>query len=80
MVESKPEEIIIGIDLGTTNSCVAVYANGICKIIPNALTNKNLTPSVVAYCQKSTIVGDKAFNQIHKNQANTIINVKRLIG
>merc|ERR1740139_1179773 len=73
-------DTIVGIDLGTTNSCVAIYINGFCKTIPNAVTTKNLTPSIVSYTPKTILVGDKARDQLRSNQNNTIINVKRLIG
>lgn len=71
---------IIGIDLGTTNSCVAVYENGKYKIIPNAEGN-NTTPSVVAINDKGeNLVGQVAKRQAVTNPTKTLYGVKRLIG
>ena len=71
---------IIGIDLGTTNSCVAVYENGKYVIIPNA-EGQNTTPSVVAYNDKGeALVGKVAKNQAVTNPGKTVYGVKRLIG
>lgn len=71
---------IIGIDLGTTNSCVAVYEGGEAKIIPNK-EGKNTTPSVVAFTDKGEIlVGDPAKRQAITNPDKTIYSVKRIMG
>jgi len=71
---------IIGIDLGTTNSCVAVLENGKYKIIPNA-EGHNTTPSVVASTDKGeTLVGQVAKRQAVTNPEKTIYGIKRLIG
>ncbi len=71
---------VIGIDLGTTNSCVAVMENGKPKVLENA-EGKRTTPSVVAYAEGSEIlVGDPAKRQAVTNPENTIYAVKRLIG
>ena len=73
---SKP----IGIDLGTTNSAMAVYENGEAKIIPNK-EGKNTTPSVVAFTDKGEIlVGDPAKRQMVTNPEKTIYSVKRIMG
>ncbi|MCI0441628.1 molecular chaperone DnaK, partial [bacterium] len=74
------EERIIGIDLGTTNSCAAVFENGVPQVIAN-LEGARTTPSIVAFSEK----GDRLVGQIAKRQAvvnpiNTIYAVKRLIG
>jgi molecular chaperone DnaK len=74
------EERIIGIDLGTTNSCAAIFENGVPQVIPN-LEGARTTPSIVAFSEK----GDRLVGQIAKRQAvvnpiNTIYAVKRLIG
>jgi len=71
---------VIGIDLGTTNSCVAVYEGGEAKVIPNA-EGKNTTPSVVAFTDKGEVlVGDPAKRQAITNPAKTISSVKRIMG
>ena len=71
---------IIGIDLGTTNSCVAVLENGTYKIIPNS-EGKNTTPSIVAYTSKNEkLVGDSAKRQGVTNSKKTFFGIKRLIG
>ncbi len=71
---------VIGIDLGTTNSCVAVYEGGEAKIIPNK-EGKNTTPSVVAFTDKGeTLVGDPAKRQAITNPEKTIYSVKRIMG
>lgn len=70
---------IIGIDLGTTNSCVAVMEGGVPKVIPNAEGSRT-TPSVVAYKDKEIIVGIPAKRQAVTNPENTIFSSKRFIG
>jgi len=70
---------IIGIDLGTTNSCVAVLESGKPKIIENSEGDRT-TPSVVAYTENETIVGQSAKRQAVTNPENTLYAIKRLIG
>lgn len=71
---------VIGIDLGTTNSCVAVYEGGEAKVIPNA-EGKNTTPSVVAFTDKGEVlVGDPAKRQAITNPEKTISSIKRIMG
>lgn len=70
---------IIGIDLGTTNSCVAFMEGGSAKVIPNA-EGGNTTPSVVANKKGETIVGMPARRQAVTNPAGTIFSAKRFIG
>ena len=71
---------IIGIDLGTSNSCVAVVESGEAKIIPNAEGNRT-TPSVVAFTKDGErLVGQSAKRQAVTNPENTIFSAKRLIG
>ena len=69
---------IIGIDLGTTNSCVAVMEGKDCKVIQNPKGNRT-TPSVVAFKNGERIVGDAAKRQAVTNP-NTISSIKRLMG
>jgi len=71
---------VIGIDLGTTNSCVAVYENGEAKIIPNK-EGKNTTPSIVAFTDKGEVlIGDPAKRQAVTNPDKTIYSIKRIMG
>ncbi len=71
---------VIGIDLGTTNSCVAVYEGGEAKIIVNK-EGKNTTPSVVAFTDKGDVlVGDPAKRQAVTNPEKTIYSIKRIMG
>jgi molecular chaperone DnaK len=71
---------IIGIDLGTTNSCVAVMEGGKAKVIENAEGHRT-TPSIVAYSEENEIlVGQSAKRQAVTNPVNTLFAVKRLIG
>ena len=71
---------VIGIDLGTTKSCVSVYERGESKVIPNK-EGKNTTPSVVAFTDKGEIlVGDTAKRQAVTNPEKTIFSIKRIMG
>ena len=71
---------ILGIDLGTTNSCMAVMENGEYKIIPNAEGNRT-TPSIVAFTKNGErLVGQTAKRQAVTNPRNTIFSIKRLMG
>jgi molecular chaperone DnaK len=71
---------IIGIDLGTTNSAVAIYEGGESKIIPN-LEGKNTTPSIVAFGKTGELfVGESAKRQAVTNPENTIYSIKRIMG
>ena len=69
----------IGIDLGTTNSCVGVFQNGQVQIIENDHGNRT-TPSCVVFEESQRLIGDAAMNMMAVNPTNTVCGVKRLIG
>ncbi|XBH65162.1 hypothetical protein VPH35_118802 [Triticum aestivum] len=73
------DRLVMGVDLGTTNSCVGVWLNGRVEIVPSDQGTRT-TPSCVAFTDRERLIGEGANHQVATNASNTVFDVKRLIG
>ena len=78
-MSKKKKQCALGIDLGTTYSCVGVWKKNTVEIVPNDMGERT-TPSYVAFTDNQILVGNAAKNQSASNPQNTIYDIHRLIG
>ena len=74
-IMSDNSDIIVGIDLGTSNSCIAIWRNNRCEVIPDEHGNYTI-PSVVGFTTRSRYIGQDAYNQKELNSENVYYEVK----
>ena len=79
MEDTECDNVAIGIDLGTTFTCVSVFQHGKTEVIANS-QGERITPSIIAYTNRDRLVGEKAEAQRGTDPKNVIYNAKRFIG
>lgn len=73
------EKLVCGVDLGTTNSCIAAWKNGKAVVVPSCI-GTNTIPSCVEFTECGIIIGSIAEGKKNANHSNTIFDIKRIIG